>query len=71
MIRDDLPNWLGRMPGLEPSVFGIILVLCIMFEPMGINGRWQKMKLWFNRFPLHRASASRRQKSYAKSERLR
>ncbi len=71
LIRDDLPGTLGRMPGLEPSVFGIILVLCIMFEPMGINGRWHKVKVWFSHFPLHRASASRRQKSYAKSERLR
>ncbi len=71
MIRDDLPNWLGRMPGLETSVFGLILVLCIMFEPMGINGRWMKLKNWVARFPLHKAAASRRQKSYAKSERLR
>ena len=71
MVRDDLPNWLGRMPGLEPSIFGLILVLCIMFEPHGINGRWLKLKSWFLEFPMHKATAFRRQKSYAKSERLR
>ncbi len=71
MIRDDLPGFLGRMPGLEPSVFGLILVLCIMFEPAGINGRWRKLKVYFLSFPLHKATAFRRQKSYAKSERLR
>ncbi len=71
LIRDDLPGSLGRMPGLEPSIFGLILVLCIMFEPHGINGRWLKLKAWFLRFPLHRATAFRRQKSYARSERLR
>jgi branched-chain amino acid transport system permease protein len=71
MVRDDLPGTLARMPGLEPSIFGLILVLSIMFEPRGINGRWEKLKTWFARFPLHKASAFRRQKSYAKSERLR
>ena len=71
MVRDDLPFGLGQLPGLEPSLFGLILVLVIMFEPGGINGRWVKLKRYFQAFPLHRKPASRRQKSYAKSERLR
>ena len=52
-------------------MFGLILVLVIMFEPGGINGRWVKLKAYFAAFPLHRKPAARRQKSYAKSERLR
>ena len=71
LVRDDLPFGIGRLPGLEPSLFGLILVLVIMFEPTGINGRWQKLKTWARNFPLHRRAAFRRQKSYAKSERLR
>ena len=71
IMRDDLPGSIGHMPGLEPSVFGLILVLSIMFEPHGINGRWQKAKAWFAGFPLHKSSGFRRQKSYARSERLR
>ena len=71
LVRDDLPFGIGRLPGLEPSLFGLILVLVIMFEPAGINGRWQKLKTWARNFPLHRRAAFRRQKSYAKSERLR
>ncbi len=71
LVRDDLPFGLGRLPGLEPSLFGLILVLVIMFEPAGINGRWLKLKRWAGAFPLHRRAAFRRQKSYAKSERLR
>src|SRR5271166_1873357 len=31
IVRDDLPMGIGRMPGLEPSLFGLILVLCILF----------------------------------------
>ncbi len=71
IVRDDLPFGIGRMPGLEPSLFGLILVLVILFEPGGINGRWLKVKQWFQEFPLHRAGGFRRQKTYARSERLR
>jgi branched-chain amino acid transport system permease protein len=71
IVRDELPFGIGRMPGLEPSLFGLILVLVILFEPAGINGRWLKLRQWFDEFPLHRAMAFRRQKTYARSERLR
>lgn len=71
IVRDDLPFGIGRMPGLEPSLFGLILVLVILFEPGGINGRWLKVKQWFQEFPVHRAGGFRRQKTYARSERLR
>jgi branched-chain amino acid transport system permease protein len=71
IVRDDLPFGIGRMPGLEPSLFGLILVLCILFEPAGIYGRWLKTKRWFQEYPLHRRAAKRRQKTYARSERLR
>lgn len=71
IVRDDLPFGIGRMPGLEPSLFGLILVLVILFEPGGMNGRWIKLKQWFQEFPLHRAVSFRRQKTYARSERLR
>lgn len=71
LVRDDLPFGIGRLPGLEPSLFGLILVLVIMFEPHGINGRWQKLKRWFLAFPLHKRAAFRRQKTYAKTDRLR
>jgi branched-chain amino acid transport system permease protein len=71
IVRDDLPFGIGRMPGLEPSLFGLVLVLVILFQPGGINGIWQKTKHWFTAFPFKRQTSSRRQKSYAKSERLR
>src|SRR5213079_1638232 len=31
-----------KQPGLEPGLFGLILVLFILFEPLGIFGRWMK-----------------------------
>jgi branched-chain amino acid transport system permease protein len=71
IVRDDLPFGIGRLPGLEPSLFGLVLVLVILFQPGGMNGLWLKIKLWFETYPFMRQSSGRRQKSYARSERLR
>jgi branched-chain amino acid transport system permease protein len=71
VIRDDLPFGIGRLPGLEPSLFGLVLVLVILFQPGGLNGMWLKAKQWFQAFPFKRQTSFRRQKAYAKSERLR
>src|SRR4051795_7271611 len=71
IMRDELPFGIGRMPGLEPSLFGLVLVLVILFQPGGINGLWLKTKLWFQAYPFKRQASFRRQKSYARSERLR
>jgi branched-chain amino acid transport system permease protein len=60
-----------KQPGLEPGIFGLILVLFILFEPLGIYGRWVKIKLYFSLFPLYKRATFKRQKSYMKSERFR
>ena len=60
-----------KQPGLEPGVFGLILVLFILFEPFGIYGRWLKLKVYFSLFPLYKRATFRRQKAYMRSERLR
>src|SRR6266436_8409217 len=60
-----------KQPGLEPGLFGLILVLFILFEPLGIYGRWMKVKLYFAMFPLYKRATFKRQKAYMRSERLR
>jgi branched-chain amino acid transport system permease protein len=70
IVRDDLPFGIGRLPGLEPSLFGLVLVLVILFQPGGLNGMWLKSKVWFQAFPFKRQTGFRSQKAYAKSERL-
>ena len=60
-----------KQPGLEPGIFGLILVLFILFEPLGIYGRWAKIKLYFALFPLYKRATFKRQKTYMASERLR
>ncbi len=60
-----------KQPGLEPGIFGLILVLFILFEPRGIYGRWLKIKLYFSQFPLYQRATFTQKKSYMKSERFR
>jgi branched-chain amino acid transport system permease protein len=60
-----------KQPGIEPGIFGLILVLFILFEPRGIYGRWLKIKLYFSQFPLYQRAAFTQKKSYMKSERFR
>lgn len=59
------------IPGLETAVFGVILILFILFEPLGIYGMWMKIRTYFELFPFYRKDMFRRQKSYLKTERMR
>ena len=69
--RDVLPQRIGEIPGLEPGLFGLILILFLIFEPLGIHGRWVKIRLWFDQFPLYRKATYKRQRSYLRTERVR
>jgi len=69
IMRDYLPAQISRQPGLEPGIFGVLLVLTILYEPRGIYGRWQKIKHYFSVFPMYKKASFSRQKSYTKSER--
>ena len=71
IMRDFLPTAIARIPGLEPGIFGLILVLFLIYEPHGIYGRWLKIRHYFEQFPLYRKAAHKRQKSYLRTERLR
>ena len=70
IAKDYLPPSIGEFPGLEPGLFGIIMVLFIIFEPMGLYGRWLKLKLYLQMFPLYRKATFKRQKTYLKTERV-
>ena len=70
-LKDALPPSLGQTAGLEPLLFGLIIVLVIVFEPLGIYGRWMKLRYFFETFPYYRKSSFVRQKTYLKTERMR
>jgi len=58
-------------PGVEAGIFGLILVLVILLEPLGMYGRWVKIRIFFSTFPMYKSATFKRQKTYMRSERLR
>ena len=70
LAKDYLPSNISGS-GLQAVVFGLVLIGFIIFEPLGLYGRWLKVRTWFELFPFYRRGMFRRQKSYMKSERLR
>ncbi len=70
IFRDTVPAQIAQIPGLEPAIFGLILILFLIYEPLGIYGRWRKVRLFFEEFPLYRRATYKRQKSFLRTERL-
>ena len=64
-------NNVGSAAGLKGAIYGAIIMLFILFEPMGLYGRWLKIKLFFQLFPLYKGASFKRQKTYVKTERNR
>jgi branched-chain amino acid transport system permease protein len=71
IMREYLPTAIARTPGLEPALFGLVMVLIVLFEPLGLYGRWLKIKAYSDYFPLYRRATFKRQRAYLKTERVR
>ena len=69
-LKDVLPEAIGNAPGLKSVIYGAVLILFVLFEPMGMYGRWLKVRTWFQLFPFYRKGLFKRQKSFQKSDRL-
>jgi branched-chain amino acid transport system permease protein len=70
LAKDLLPPAIAQATGLQAVVYGLVLMGFVLFEPMGLWGRWLKVRTWLQLFPFYRRGMFKRQKSYAKSERL-
>ncbi len=57
--------------GLDAGVYGIVLIVFMLYEPHGLYGRWVKVRAYLELFPFYRRATFRRQRSYARTERLR
>jgi branched-chain amino acid transport system permease protein len=70
LAKDVLPAAIGQATGLQGTVYGLVLIAFVLFEPMGLYGRWLKVRTWFQLFPFYRRGLFKRQKSFQKSDRL-
>ncbi|MDR7150155.1 branched-chain amino acid transport system permease protein [Hydrogenophaga palleronii] len=68
--KDFLPAVIADATGLKGVVYGVVLVAIVLFEPMGLYGRWLKIRTYFQLFPFYRKGMFKRQKSFQKSDRL-
>ena len=68
--KDTLPEAIGQSAGLQGAVYGAVLIAFVLFEPMGLYGRWLKVRAYFQLFPFYRQGMFKRQKSFQKSDRL-
>ena len=69
--KDWLPPAIGQASGLQGLIYGAVLVGIVLFEPLGLYGRWLKMRTYLQLFPFYRRGLFKRQKAFTKSERLR
>ena len=69
MTKDYMPRYLADQTGLEAALFGLMIILFILFEPLGIYGRWLKTRFYFEMFPLYKKDSFKREKKYKKAER--
>lgn len=70
LAKDVLPAAVGQAPGLQGTIYGLVLIAFVLFEPLGLYGRWLKVRTYFQIFPFYRRGMFKRQKSYLKSDRL-
>ncbi len=68
--KDFLPDAIGQAAGLQGAVYGAVLIAFVLFEPMGLYGRWLKVRAYFQLFPFYRKGMFKRQKTFQKSDRL-
>jgi len=70
LFKDYLPAAVGQAPGLQGLIYGLVLIAFVLFEPMGLYGRWLKIRTYLQMFPFYRKGMFKRQKSFQKSDRL-
>ena len=69
-VKGYLPDFIGQAPGLKSVIYGAVLIAFVLFEPMGLYGRWLKVRTYLQMFPFYRKGMFKRQKSFQKSDRL-
>ena len=47
-----VPQVFGFCKELVPTILGVTIVIVLIFEPMGLYGRWLKMRLYFRNWPF-------------------
>lgn len=68
LSKDYLPTFIGQQAGLQAAVYGLVLLLFIRFEPLGLYGRWLKIKFYFENFPLYKKDTFRKVRKFHRTQ---
>jgi branched-chain amino acid transport system permease protein len=68
LAKDYLPRVIAEQAGLQAAVYGLVLLLFIRFEPLGLYGRWLKIKFYFENFPFYKKDTFRRIRKFHRTE---
>ncbi|MGE4014236.1 MAG: branched-chain amino acid ABC transporter permease, partial [Alphaproteobacteria bacterium] len=69
VLKDRLPPDIAGINGLQAAIFGLVLLLFILFEPGGLNALWLRLRFYLESFPLYRKGTFVRQRAFSKGER--
>jgi len=47
-----VPQLLSEYKEIVPTVFGVAIIVILIFEPLGLAGRWMKFRLYFRNWPF-------------------
>jgi branched-chain amino acid transport system permease protein len=51
-VRDTLPMISREIPAIQLIIFGLVIVLFLLFEPRGLDRTWQRVKDYFRLWPF-------------------
>ena len=68
MVADYFPSAFQQTVGLHSLIYGGIIVVFLIFEPLGLYGRWLKIKFYYETFPYYRKETFRKQRKFYKTE---
>jgi branched-chain amino acid transport system permease protein len=69
LTKEYLPSFVRDQTGLEAGLYGLMIILFILFEPLGLYGRWLKTRFYFETFPLYKKETFKKEKKFYKAER--
>ncbi len=47
-----VPQLFTSFREMVPVIFGVTILIVLIFEPLGLSGRWFKMRLYLRNWPL-------------------
>ena len=51
-VRDTIPMLTREIPAIQLIIFGLVIVLFLLFEPRGLDRTWQRVKDYFRLWPF-------------------